>query len=107
MPFMEGVDAIRRNAAKRLGLSWGDSSVPCGIYIMLRRRRDTIGMRKLKIKRFLKIPSIGKVTVTSFLSSKSSYKIEPFLALRDRITFFSEDRNNNMYIVMRPRAARV
>jgi hypothetical protein len=37
-----------------------------------------MGARKLKSKRFLKNPSIGKVTVTSFLSSKSSYKIEPF-----------------------------
>jgi hypothetical protein len=34
-----------------------------------------MGARKLKGKRFLKIPSIGKVTVTSFISSNSSYGI--------------------------------
>ena len=45
---------IRWNAAKRSGLSWGDSSIPCGIYIMPRRRRDAMGMRKLKIKKVLK-----------------------------------------------------
>ena len=64
---------VRWNRAKRSGLSWGDSSIPCRIYIMPRRRRDAMGMKKLKRKIFLKTPSIGKVTVTSFLSSKSSY----------------------------------
>ena len=48
------IKVIRWNRAKISGLSWGDSSIPCGIYIMPRRRRDTIGMRKLKIKIFLK-----------------------------------------------------
>jgi hypothetical protein len=45
---------LRWHAGKRLGLSWGDSSIPCGIYIMPRRRRDAMGMRKLKIKKVLK-----------------------------------------------------
>jgi hypothetical protein len=64
-----------------------------------------MGMRKLIkiLKKNLKIPSIGKVTVTSFLSSKSSYKykIEPFLRLRARITFITPGhRRGNAEMVL-------
>ena len=97
---------IRWNAAKRSGLSWGDSSIPCGIYIMPRRRRDAMGMRKLKIKKVLKNTFYRKSNGN--LISQLRILIQNravFETLRLNNFFFSDSLFRHTHTVVRPRTS--
>ena len=90
-PFERLFSILRWNAEcsyayKRSGLSWGDSSIPCGIYIMPRRRRDAMGMRKLKIKKVLKN--------TFYRKSNGNLISQLKILIQNRAVFETSSTNN-------------